>query len=770
MPDIYDHQEDEGIHKDPLAPTTGLASHIKSVWETHRLSRQKIDARLLACLRARKGVYSESELAAIRAGGGSSEIYHPITSTKCRAASAWVSDVLLRSEKPAWGFDPTTLPDLPPEMEQVIRNKAQASIIAEMDARYQAAVEEMQAAQAPPEPDGEQMAEGDQGPDGQEPEQAMPAGQALAEQPAIDPASLMTEDEALDMIRAARDEFMDEQRKAAKRAAQRAEQEVLDQMDEGGWLKALSEFIEDAVTYPAAILKGPYYTNTRQLEWGPNWQPQVVNKLKPHWRRVSPFDVYPSATSDTPQEGDFIERMSMSPSELYACIGVPGYSEEAIRRVLENGSTGQLAGWLWADFERKQLESESNFWVMQQDNNYDALHYWGSVQGYMLSEWGMEVDDPVDFYEIDAILIGGDVVSAAINRDPMGTRPYHATSYDKIPGSFWGNSIPELMDDVQKMTNGTARALANNLALSSGPQIGLFSDMLAPGENITEMHPFKIWQFASQVGGLPAGTQFPIQFFQPDIRSNEYLSVLERYEVKADDATGIPRYAYGSQRTGGAGQTASGLSMLMESSGKGIRKFIANIDFDVIKPTVTQAWMMLMTDPDTPEDAKGDCNVVARGSSAELIKESMREARTQMFQLVAGSELAMSIVGKKGAAQMLRQIAQSYSMETDRWEHGSDRDSAEDKKGNEQLAQAQQELQAMAQQLQQEKQALEGEKAQITAERDSVRAQKDKALADIDRRILAVETREAQVQLRDAAAEIEVDAQLNRALSSIRNA
>ena len=291
-----------------------------------------------------------------------------------------------------------------------------------------------------------------------------------------------------------------------------------------------------------------------------------------------------------------------------------------------------------------------------------------------------------------------------------------------------------------------------------------------PGTNLTEMHPFKVWQFVSEVGGMPAGNQFPIQFFQPEIRSQELLSVMERYEVKADDATGIPRYAYGSQRTGGAGQTATGLSMLMESSGKGIRKFIANIDQDVIKPSVTQAWMMLMTDPDAPEDAKGDCNVVARGSAAELIKETMRETRTQMFQLVASSPLAMSIVGKAGAAQMLEQIANSHSIDTDKWEFRPDRDMDREERGTAEISQAQQEIQALAQELSQQKQALQMEKAQIEVELETLKAQKEKATADIERRLLAVERREAEIALQDKASEIEADAALNDALQVLRNA
>src|SRR5688572_15285088 len=72
-----------------------LANHIRKVWERNRRAKMHVYERLLRCLRARKGEYSESELQQIAAMGGADPIYLKLTGTKSRAAASWIRDILL---------------------------------------------------------------------------------------------------------------------------------------------------------------------------------------------------------------------------------------------------------------------------------------------------------------------------------------------------------------------------------------------------------------------------------------------------------------------------------------------------------------------------------------------------------------------------------------------------------------------------------------------------------------------------------------------------
>lgn len=436
------------------------------------------------------------------------------------------------------------------------------------------------------------------------------------------------------------------------------ERKISDQLVESGWGETINALIDDFTTFSACILKGPQLKKRKTLKWKSGFgtmTPQVSEQLRPEFTRVSPFDCYPSPEASSPNEGHFIEHIRFERGELYNMLGVPGYKDEQIREVLENYSTG-LKEWLWQDTERNENERHHHWW-RGETGLIDGLHYWGSVQGKKLSEWGIKVPDLLAEYQIDAILIGRFIIRCEINNDPLARRPYHKACYDPIPGAFWGNSIRYLMNDIQEFCNATARALVNNMAMASGPMVEINYERLSPLENELEIYPWKIWQTrGSEVGGGAA-----VQFFQPESNASELMSVYEQFEKRADDATSIPRYSHGNEKVGGAGTTASGLSMLMNSAAKGIKAAIGNLDFGVTRPAIEQMYyynMMTTKDP----SILGDSKVIARGANALLLKDMAQQRRNEFLSLTA-NEFDMSIIGKDGRADILRGVAKDFDMD-----------------------------------------------------------------------------------------------------------
>jgi len=601
----------------PVASTpvqSMLVGHIHQAWQRNKRAREQVDRRLLNCLRRRKAVYSDSDLREFQAQGCASVIFMPLSATKSRAAAAWIRDILMPASDRAWALSPTTLPDMP----QYVRDRLKVQAAMVMRQKMEESGEPM---------DRESF------------------GQQV---------EAMTEEMESKLLDAVKDE--------ADTRAERMTAKISDMMDEGGYDQALEEFIEDFSTYPAAILKGPYTVKQRKLAWVAN-SPAVTYANGLNWARVSPFDCYPAPWARSPQERDFIERLRLSESDLFAMIGVPGNSEFDIREVLRNGGGGTLRHWIWTDTERQRLEGDSSYDWLTRDDLTDALHYWGAVPGRVLLEWGYdaaEIDDPERPYEIDAILIGNNVIRCVINDDPLGQRPYHKACYEAIPGAFWGRAIPEMCEPHEDVCNATARSLIQNLGIASGPQVYMEVDRLADGEAITQMHPWKIWQFKSDPN---AATRPPIGFFQPGSNAQELLAVFENFERRADDATGIPRYSYGNERVGGAGDTASGLSMLLNASAKGLRRGIANIDCNVISKTVKQSFVWCMLYVDDPS-IKGDCNVVPRGAAALLVKDQAQMHRQQALATTA-NPIDMSIIGQRGRASLLRQYFEGLELKVD---------------------------------------------------------------------------------------------------------
>jgi hypothetical protein len=142
------------------------------------------------------------------------------------------------------------------------------------------------------------------------------------------------------------------------------------------------------------------------------------------------------------------------------------------------------------------------------------------------------------------------------------------------------------------------------------------------------------------------------------------MSTYEKWEIRADDATGIPRYTYGNERAGGSADTATGLSMLMNNAAKGLRRAIGNIDLNTISPTIYDTFVNEMIyNPD--HSIKGDNIVVPRGAAAILIKESAQQRRLQFLTLTTGNPILAQLLGPKYIMNIVRDVAAAMELPED---------------------------------------------------------------------------------------------------------
>jgi hypothetical protein len=621
MKSLRQTQEDEARARAQLANSEplvqALAGYIRKQWTVAMMAKQQTaEIRMLKSVRARRGEYDPDKLAQLREQG-SSIIYMMLTSNKCRAASSWLRDTLITAaeEKP-WTIAPTPSPELPPNQVQQIMAQAQME------------VQQLWMAGTPP-----------------------------------------TDQQVRERLLEMKDIAMSHMKDIAKRSAERMEVKMNDQLTEGNWSKAFSDFLDDITTFPSAFLKGPVVRNRPKLKWvpGPNgeFNLDVKEELSLEWERVDPFNIYPAPDASALDDGYLIERHKLQRSDLQALIGVEGYSEDAIRAVLEQYGRGGLRDWIYVDMNKASAEGKSTMGVQQNPSELiDALQYWGNVQGRLLLDWGMspeQVPDPLMDYAIEAWVIGSWVIKAVVNPDPLGRKPYYKASYEEVPGAFWGNSVADLCRDTQDVCNAAARSLVNNMSIASGPQVVYNIDRLPQGENITQLYPWKVWQVTSDPMN---GNGPPMQFFQPNSLANELMAVYEKFAVLADEYTGIPRYMTGDSPSGGAARTASGMSMLMSNAGKSIKQVISNIDENVIRPVIERLYFYNMRYGEDP-DLKGDVQIVARGAVSLIIKEQAMQRQNQFLQIALSSPIAMQVVGVEGIAELLRQAAKTLDLNPD---------------------------------------------------------------------------------------------------------
>lgn len=603
----------------------GLSAFVRSCWDAARDAKAaNIDPRLLSCMRACNGEYPPDKLTAIRAQGGS-EIFMMLTDEKCTMAESWFEEILLPSDDQAFGLKNSADPEIPDEEKQAIDQHVKQQAIAE--GRKEALL-------------------------------GIQAGQFQSADEAQQFMMQTIQNRVQELAQTIKQEIRDK----AKEELKTLERAIQDEVEESGWEDALKDAIPDIVRMPAGFVKGPVVRNKRVMAWNGK-EATTEKKLALTWSSPSPWDIYPSPTSTCVDDGYLIERHRLGRADLQALIGVEDYDEEAIREVLRESGNGGLQDWLYEGCQTQRAQLEGR---LQEDRSperpIDALQFWGNVQGVKLLEYGMDpemVQDPVADYPVEIWLIGRWVIKCTFNPDPLGRKPYYMAGFRNRKGSFWKVGLPEVIKDSQEQCNAAARNLANNMGISSGPQVGVDVSQLAPGEDITSLYPWKIWQMDRSRGGSPSGSGAtpPVWFFQPNPFIAELLKVYEFYSGEADSKSGIPKYAYGSNKgSGGALSTATGFSMMMNNATRGIKGVVRGIDYGIISPSIQHLveWLQLFR-PEELLGYAGDIRIFARGSSALIAKEQQAVRRNEALQVVM-NPLVLQIVGADGFASLLRQI------------------------------------------------------------------------------------------------------------------
>ena len=308
-----------------------------------------IDDKLEQSLRAYNGEYDPEDLEKIKHTGGS-QIYMNLTPTKCRAAMSWIRDILMAAKEKAWGLAATAVPTLPEDTVSAIEE------------HFNKLLEESKST----------MNNGSTAPT------PMNAANTLA---------------TLNQLkRDVQEAVADEIYKVAEVEVKKFEKIVEDQLQEGNWEEALSQFISDFCIFPAAIMKGPVITKKKKITYEngiavPSDEYIFLNQ------RVSPFDFYPSSSSSDIQDGDIFEHLRLTKSTLFNLIPLAqkpdsGYKEDAIRKVLQESKGYSSFPFIsTTEPEKARLENKGDTIIANKDTIH-GIHAFLSVPFDVLKEFG----------------------------------------------------------------------------------------------------------------------------------------------------------------------------------------------------------------------------------------------------------------------------------------------------------------------------------------------------------------------------------------------
>jgi hypothetical protein len=583
---------------------TELANYVRQRFEKAVRHRRVIavDDELIRDMRAYNGQYEPGLLQAIGASGGATT-YSRLMTMKCRGATALLRNVYMNSDRP-WTLAPTADPVIPESLEMNI-----AGLVHE-----------------------EVMKENAKG-------------------------NIVAQDLIIRRLEELYNATQLAQRHKAAEEAKTAQLKVDKILEKGRFYIALSEFLADLPVYKYAVLKGPVTRRKTELKWEKNSRKLVAHESAEfQWERVSPWDIWfsPGATNITNTE--VFERQRMSVNDLYNLIGLPGYREDDIRAIIQAYEGRGFKEWIQIfDYERAQMEGRNN---VLDDTFINAIEFHGFILGRYLMEYNVPgVDDPLKPYFVTAWMVDKRIFKVMLNPSPRLRVPYYVTSFDKQPGSLFGNGIPALANDITDVINATLRALVNNVAMSSGPQVVYHEELLSPTQDDT-LYPWKRWKVLSDPSNPQ---QNPVTFFQPQSNATELMAIIDKFSTMLDDVSTIPRYLTGNGQAGGAGRTASGLSMLINNANKTLQNVADNIDTDIFQPLLDMLYDFIML-TDSTGMLRGDESIVVEGVRQAAKQEQDLTKQLQFLQLINNPSY-QGLMGPGEVARVLQQIADNIGME-----------------------------------------------------------------------------------------------------------
>lgn len=418
--------------------------------------------------------------------------------------------------------------------------------------------------------------------------------------------------------------------KVAREAIKQVTTLMQDQMLEGGWRDAYLDVLFDVFLYGTGVLRCEL-RRVQGLKWnGDKLAPSTDDIMT--WRHVPVGNCYPSADSESAQEGTyFIERGAMRKQDLFACAQIDWMRQDKIAEAYEQARDN--AGWL----EREDVEQPQQ-WA--DDALVDVLIHEGTVRGDTLMDW-LDDDAGIDenaFYDVEAWVLAGVTIGCRVLKHPHGTRSYFSANFQRAGRNFWGIGAGMTLASIEDTLNGLLDDLAQNLELTVAPPI--FYDVMA-FDNADDVTLKK----RARIPFNPDPVNRTMQpFFQPrfDSKSGELINLFNWFYRLADDESGIPGLLSGNDRIGGGEATFRGMKMLAASANTLVKAAFLNIDQTMIQPAMQWLWRWNMLNS-KEEGIRADVRVVARGAAGLMQKEIADAERADvlplLMQLIQGAGL-----------------------------------------------------------------------------------------------------------------------------------
>ncbi|EGR2105444.1 hypothetical protein DYF88_08180 [Vibrio cholerae] len=430
--------------------------------------------------------------------------------------------------------------------------------------------------------------------------------------------------------------------KQAKDKAKAMEDEIEDQLSECDYAAEARWMLHYAGVLGTGIIKGPILEGRTNSAWQSvgmdqtgieQWEAVIERSASPSARAVMPWDFVPDMSATSIDDSEFtFERSYLTRKKLLKTMTEQaGYVAKNVRELAEkeprdsHALTEDVLGTI------NQIRALNGLQPTYKDRRYEIWEYHGPIPREVLQEAGLLTEEEFESTpsEVDGVIVMsgcGLILKAGINPFDTEEWPYSVYCAEEDVSCIFGYGIPHLCSDAQSILNTAWRAMIDNGVATVGDQIVVNQASLMPADGDWSFSPLKVWKTTDKAS---VSAQFEAQkafgVFSLQNRQAEYANIISMAKAFMDEESGLPMISQGEQ--GQVTPTLGGMSMLMNAANAVRRRQVKEWDDSVTKPLIRRfyAWNMQFS---KKNEIKGDMQIIARGTTALLVKE------TQTAQLI----------------------------------------------------------------------------------------------------------------------------------------
>jgi hypothetical protein len=409
----------------------------------------------------------------------------------------------------------------------------------------------------------------------------------------------------------------------AKEAAEAMQRQIDDHLVESSFHGELRRLIEDSARIGSGVIKGPFPVR-RSFKVAQRDEMGMVSRIsideiRPGSKRIDPWNLFPDPScGDSIHNGSYIwEREFLSTRQIKEMLLMPGYDRDELVKAIKEGPSLTSARDA-TEATGKKSEDQFEMWVFH-----------GNCDAEQLREMGVEFDSEEDKLPAMAVLVNDRLVKVTLSAIDSGEFPYDVLAWQYRPGMPWGMGIARQMRTVQRILNGSVRAMMDNAGLSAAPQI-IIGNGVTPADGKHSLHGGKIWRAETDASVADVRGAFSA-FVVPSVQA-EMMNIINFALKMAEDVTGMPAMLQGIR--GDAPNTLGGMQMQNNNATSVLRRLAKRFDDYVTRPHIKRYfdWMMQYSDDDS---IKGDFEIEVRASSALVERDAQQQFLMQMLQAAA---------------------------------------------------------------------------------------------------------------------------------------